>query len=242
MIACTRYCADVVPTVHNGSRVILADSWTANADQIVAAHPDLIIAAVPYQEKAVTEILKSRARFLGLAPKTLADIYTDIATIAGAAAAADRGQQVIAATQQQIERVRERTAWSSKLRVFCEEWGKPVIPSQAWVRELVEAAGGDRDNRRNLKTSFDWILKLSSPHGVAPAIACRSKKSLPIADGSRRPRQRVAASSAFATSFRTRPRRPCSRDWTLLPLPFVPSCSRAPKEFGRLPTFDLPQC
>ncbi len=41
--------------------------------------PDLVIASVPYQEKAVVEILKAGARFLGLAPKTLADIYTDIA-------------------------------------------------------------------------------------------------------------------------------------------------------------------
>jgi iron complex transport system substrate-binding protein len=26
--------------------------------------------------------------------------------------------------------------------VYCEEWGKPLIHSQLWVRELVEAAGG----------------------------------------------------------------------------------------------------
>jgi hypothetical protein len=37
---------------------------TASTDQIVAARPDLVIAAVPYQEKAVTEILKSGSRFL----------------------------------------------------------------------------------------------------------------------------------------------------------------------------------
>ena len=27
-------------------------------------------------------------------------------------------------------------------RVFCEEWGKPIITSQPWVAELIEAAGG----------------------------------------------------------------------------------------------------
>jgi iron complex transport system substrate-binding protein len=27
--------------------------------------------------------------------------------------------------------------------VWCEEWGKPVIASQRWVAELVEAAGGE---------------------------------------------------------------------------------------------------
>src|SRR5580704_11128537 len=83
VVACTRYCAEVVPGVADGSRAILADSWTADTAQIVAAKPDLVIAAVPYQEKAVSDILRAGVRFLGLAPKTLADIYTDIATISG---------------------------------------------------------------------------------------------------------------------------------------------------------------
>ena len=83
LVSCTKYCADVVPEVADSSRIILADSWTANAEQIIAARPDLVIAAVPYQESAVSEILKAGARFLGLAPRNLKDIYTDIATIAG---------------------------------------------------------------------------------------------------------------------------------------------------------------
>src|SRR6202049_5263704 len=68
VVACTRYCADVVPAVAAGSRIILADSWTADTAQIVAAKPDLVIAAVPYQEKAVSEILKGGERFFGLSP------------------------------------------------------------------------------------------------------------------------------------------------------------------------------
>ena len=103
VVACTKYCADVVPELALRHRIILADSWTADADQIIAAHPDLVIASVPYQEKAVIEILKSGTRFLGLAPKSLADIYLDIATIAGMVGASDRGQRVIARMQQQIE-------------------------------------------------------------------------------------------------------------------------------------------
>ena len=143
VVACTKYCGDVVPELALRHRIILADSWTADADQIIAAHPDLVIASVPYQEKAVIEILKSGARFLGLAPKSLADIYLDIATIAGMVGASDRGQRVIARMQQQIEQVSARTAGLPRPRVFCEEWGKPLIASQGWVAELVEAAGGE---------------------------------------------------------------------------------------------------
>lgn len=143
VVACTRYCADVVPQVTDGSRTILADSWTADTAQIVAAKPDLVIAAVPYQEKAVSEILKAGSRFLGLAPKNLADIYTDMATIAGAVGVVDRGEQIIAAMQRRIDQVRARTAGAERPGVFCEEWGKPVLTSQRWVAELVEAAGGE---------------------------------------------------------------------------------------------------
>lgn len=142
VVACTKYCVQVVPTVADGSRLILSDSWTADSKQIIDSHPDLVIAAVPYQEKAVSEILKAGSRFLGLAPRTLSDMYADIATIGGIVGASDKAEQVIRAMEQQIEDTRQRTADHARPSVFCEEWGKPVIASQSWVAELVEAAGG----------------------------------------------------------------------------------------------------
>jgi iron complex transport system substrate-binding protein len=143
VVACTKYCADLVPAIKSQRHAILADSWTANAEQIMAAHPDLVIASVPYQEKAVIEILKSGARFLGFAPKTLADVYADIAIISGTVGASARGEDIIDKMQGRIERVRARASASARPRVFCEEWGKPLIASQMWVAELVDAAGGE---------------------------------------------------------------------------------------------------
>jgi len=133
----------VVPEVTAKPRTILADSWTANSEQIISADPDLVIASVPYQEKAVIEILKSGTSFLGFAPRTLADIYADIAVIAGAVGASERGEEVIGSMKARIEEVRARTAGLDRPRVFCEEWGKPLIASQGWVAELVDAAGGE---------------------------------------------------------------------------------------------------
>lgn len=143
VVACTRYCADVVPGIADGTRLILADSWTANTEQITAARPDLVIAAVPYQEKAVSEILRAGARFLGLTPRCLDDIYMDIAAVSAMVDAGDRGQKMIAAMQAHIEEVRIRTVGQPRWRVFCEEWGKPIIASQPWVADLIDAAGGD---------------------------------------------------------------------------------------------------
>jgi iron complex transport system substrate-binding protein len=161
VVACTRYCVDVVPEITAQSRTILADSWTANADQIIATRPDLVIASVPYQEKAVIEILKSGISFLGLAPKSLADIYADIAMIAGVVGANDRGEEAIARMQQRIEQVRARAAGLARPAVFCEEWGKPLIASQAWVAELVEAAGGEFLGAPGRQIAADEVARMN---------------------------------------------------------------------------------
>jgi iron complex transport system substrate-binding protein len=159
LVACTKYCADVCPEVRDRGLTIVHDSWTAKTDQIAGARPDLVIAAVPYQEKAVTEILKTGARFLGLAPRTLADIYTDIAAISGVMGASDRGEEVIAEMKREIAAVSQQTADKLRPRVFCEEWGKPLIASQPWVAELVHAAGGAFVATPGAQTSAEAILR-----------------------------------------------------------------------------------
>lgn len=141
VVACTKYCIDVCPEAAEGKRLV-SDSWTADTNEIRAAHPDLVIGTVPYQEEAVSQILKAGTRFVGFAPKTLSDIFGDIAILAGMVGAASRGQEIILSMQREIEAVGCRTREAPKPRVFCEEWGKPLIASQPWVAELVEAAGG----------------------------------------------------------------------------------------------------
>jgi iron complex transport system substrate-binding protein len=144
VVACTKYCVDVCPEAADGSRGIVSDSWSAQAEQILSARPDLVLASVPYQLEAVAEILKSGVRFLGLAPRTLNDIYTDIAAIAGIMSEPDRGAHLIASIQREIESVRRiAAAQAPRPKVFSEEWGKPIIASQQWVAELVDAAGGE---------------------------------------------------------------------------------------------------
>jgi len=178
VVACTRYCADVVPAVADGSRLVLADSWTADTAQILEARPDLVIAAVPYQEKAVSEILKAGARFLGLAPKTLADIYTDIATIAGAVGATDRGAEVTGSMQSTLREVSTRTADTARPRVWCEEWGKPVIASQTWVAELVATAGGEFVGAAGRQTSAEQVRQLDPE--VIVAAWCGAGERVPL--------------------------------------------------------------
>jgi iron complex transport system substrate-binding protein len=178
VVACTKYCADVVPKVKDGERLIVSDSWSAKAAQIVAAEPDLVIASVPYRIEALQEILKAGIRFLALAPKTLDDIYTDIAMIAGCVAASDRGQQMISEMRGEIARVRRVAENLPPKRVFCEEWGKPVISSQLWVKELVEAAGGNFISKPGMQVSVEEISVMNPE--VIVAAWCGAGDRVPL--------------------------------------------------------------
>lgn len=161
LVACTKYCADVCPAVKEHGIAIIEDSWTADSEQIRAVRPDLVIASVPYQVEAVAEILKSGAQFLGLAPHTLRDVYADIAAIAGIMNEPNRGHYLIREMQMEIDRVRSRNAArENRPTVYCEEWGKPLIHSQPWVAELVQAAGGQFVGEAGKQTSPEVVQRL----------------------------------------------------------------------------------
>jgi iron complex transport system substrate-binding protein len=157
LVACTKYCVDVCPEIQGRNIAIVSDSWTAQSEQIRKLQPDFVIASVPYQEKSVIEILKANTPFLALAPKKLADIYSDIAIIARIVNATSEGEKLVRTMQEEIEAVRQRTADLPRPRVFCEEWGKPLIASQLWVKELVEAAGGEFVGTPGSQISFEQV-------------------------------------------------------------------------------------
>ena len=157
LVARTKYCADLCPEVQERGVAIVADSWTAQAQQIREAKADFVIASVPYQEKAVIEILKAGIPFLALAPRNLEDIYSDIALIGRIVGALEGAENTIRHMQNEIDAVRQSTKDLPAPRVFSEEWGKPLIASQPWVRELVEAAGGKFIGSPGRRLSFEEV-------------------------------------------------------------------------------------
>jgi len=179
LVACTRYCAEICPAVGQLGIAIIEDSWTADSEQIRAVKPDLVIASVPYQLEAVAEILKSGAQFLGLAPHTLHDVYADIAAIAGIMNESNRGHYLIREMQMEIKRVRSRNAArAARPTVYCEEWGKPLIHSQPWVAELVEAAGGRFVGEAGKQTTPDLVQQLDPD--VIIAAWCGARDRVPL--------------------------------------------------------------
>lgn len=144
LVACTRYCLDIVPELRDRNLPLVHDAWTTTSDELTALKPDLVIASVPYRHESLAAILKAGFPVLALAPHSIADIYSDIRLIGSVLHAHDKAEAVISSMQKAIsETIRRASSVDRRPRVYCEEWGKPLIHSQHWVKELVEAAGGE---------------------------------------------------------------------------------------------------
>lgn len=143
LVACTRYCIDAIPALTERPVTIIHDSWSCTTEEILNSQPTLAIASVPYRMEALAALLKAGCPVVALAPHTLADVYADIRLLGSIVHRIDAAESLVAEMQQEIAAVRARTlATPARPLVYCEEWGKPLIHSQPWVAELVEAAGG----------------------------------------------------------------------------------------------------
>ena len=146
LCACTKYCVEFLPELAMRALPILHDSWSfdkpGNLEALVTARPDLVIASVPYRMESLAAILKTGLPLLALAPHNLADIANDIRLLASVVDRRQAGEDVVRRIQHAIEAVRSKAAAAPRPLVYCEEWAKPLIRSQHWVAELVEAAGG----------------------------------------------------------------------------------------------------
>ncbi len=189
LAACTRYCADVCPEVRQTGCVVVEDAWTAKAEQILAVRPDLVLASVPYRIESLAEIMKTGVPCLCLSPKSLADVYQDIVHIARVVSseeygtenkpvAEERGLALVERMQSEIAEVRRKTQGREKPLVYCEEWGKPLILSQSWVAELVEAAGGRFFGTPGKQTTEDEVV--AADPDVIVASWCGAGDRVPL--------------------------------------------------------------
>jgi iron complex transport system substrate-binding protein len=143
LVACTRYCVEALPELAHHNLKIIADSWSSTMEELLAVDPNLVIASVPSRMESLAAILRAGCPVLTLAPHTLVDIFADIRLIGSVVHASDRAEDLVAELTSSIEAVRLQFAKAAnRPRVYCEEWGKPLIHSQPWVKELIEAAGG----------------------------------------------------------------------------------------------------
>lgn len=184
LAACTKYCVDLCPELKNTNCTVVEDSWSAKAEEILSVRPDLVLASVPYRMESLAEIMKAGVPCLCLSPRSLADVYADILHIARIVAspqpgeAEHRGAELVGRMQQEIEAVKRKISALPKPLVYCEEWGKPLILSQPWVAELVQAAGGKFFGQPGKQTTEDEVT--AADPEVIVAAWCGAGDRVPL--------------------------------------------------------------
>ncbi len=93
-------------------------------------------------ERALTGWVSSRPKLVALEPNALADVWSDIRRVAVSCGVAERGEEVVAKLQAEMQRISQRAGASDHCpRVACIEWHEPLMAAGNWVPELVEMAG-----------------------------------------------------------------------------------------------------
>lgn len=137
----------VKAVVRDGLSVYRVDS-----DALKSYEPDVIVTQSQCEVCAVSEKdvleatcdwLENRPRIVTLKPDALADIWSDIARVADALNAPDRGNDLIRRLKARMASVEEEVrAQIVKPTVACIEWIDPLMAGGNWMPELVAMAGG----------------------------------------------------------------------------------------------------
>ncbi len=122
-------------------------------DRLRALQPDVIVTqsqcevcavSLAEVEAAVCDWVDRQVRIVSLEPNGLADVYDDIARVAGALHVAGAGAALIQRMQETAAAIADRArALSERPRVACIEWTDPLMAAGNWVPELVALAGGE---------------------------------------------------------------------------------------------------
>jgi iron complex transport system substrate-binding protein len=181
-------------------KAILQESlsvYRVYAEKLRQLLPDVIVTqaqcevcAVSLQEveRAVCEGLDSRPQIISLAPRTLSDIWADIARVAEALKAPERGRELLGRLKQRVEAITEKTyTLSERPTVVCIEWIEPLMATGNWMPELIEMAGGVNLFGETGKHSprITWEQLLEKDPDIILVLPCgfniqRTREDIPV--------------------------------------------------------------
>ena len=125
--------------------------YEIEVDLLRALRPDLIVTqdqcdvcAVPAGEVAAAAraVLGAGVTIVTLAPRRLADVWSDVARVAVALDRGDAGGRVLADVEARLAALERATAGRPRPTVACIEWLDPLMLAANWIPELVAVAGG----------------------------------------------------------------------------------------------------
>jgi iron complex transport system substrate-binding protein len=176
LVGVSKWCKAVARV---GRRPQVGDCWKMDIREVMHLRPTLLVGSVPFAPKTVEEILKQPVAFLALNPRTLADIYDDIRTLARLVGRMRAGKGIIRKMQRAFARLARRAEKIQGYpRVYCEAWPHPRISSPPWVSELVRIAGGKMVVEHGARITDEAVAR-AKPDVIVLAWAATGNRAKP---------------------------------------------------------------
>ena len=134
---------------------------SADVAKITALEPDLVLAFSDMQAEIVAELIRKGIAVHCFNQRSIAEILDMIRALGALVGAAAKADALASEYERNLERTAARAArFSSRPKVYFEEWDVPMISGIAWVSESIGIAGGvdvfaerSRGNRRESVSS-----------------------------------------------------------------------------------------
>jgi ABC-type Fe3+-hydroxamate transport system substrate-binding protein len=92
LVGVSKWCKEIAPV---GDRPQVGDCWKMDICEVMRLKPTLLVGSVPFAPTTVEAILKEPVSFLAINPRSLADIESDIRTLARLVNRAAPGERLI---------------------------------------------------------------------------------------------------------------------------------------------------
>lgn len=140
---------------------------SANIEKILDLKPDMAIGFSDIQADIASALIRAGVEVWISNHRTIDGILDYIRRIGAMVGASIAADQLATKLQSELEAVSAvSNAWSTRPRVYFEEWDSPQISAIQWVAELIRVAGGADifPERAEMSLAKDRILE--DPHEV----------------------------------------------------------------------------
>jgi len=173
--------------IHRSVGALLSDAlsiYRVDAEKLRSLAPTHVVTQVQCEVCAVSfaDVTAALAGWVGerpelvpLNPGSLEDVFADIARVAGALGAPERGRRLVAHLRSRMDAIAARAAaLPSRPRVVTLEWLSPLMTAGNWMPELVEMAGGEDLLGEPGRHSewLDWQAVRRADPDILVAIPC----------------------------------------------------------------------
>ena len=139
---------------------------TIRYETIESLKPDLILGFSDLQAEAAQRLIERGFCVLVTNQRSLKEMLETLVMIGRIVDKHDEAVALAADLEKQLDAARASRTWTTRPKVYFEEWDDPLITGIGWVSELVEAAGG-QDVFANLSKCVTASERIIEPETVA---------------------------------------------------------------------------